>query len=105
MADIQDFFSNFLPNKLSENPKLAPEINEIYQFDIEGAGTWSVDLTDGAGSVANAAHEKASCTVTAKQADFETLLDNPNQAPMLFMMGKLKVSNITLATRLQELLS
>lgn len=105
MADLNDFFGNYLPNKLSSNPDLAKEINAIYVFDIDGFGKKTVDLTDGSGSVKDGTVDDPGCTVTAAQADFETLLDNPSQGMMLFTMGKLKVSNVGLALSLQKLLS
>ena len=105
MADTNDFFSNYLPEKLSENPDLAKEINAVYQFDIENAGTWTVDLTSGDGEVREGAAEDPGCTVTAGKEDFEKLLDNPAQGMMLFTMGKLKVSNVGLALSLQKILS
>ena len=105
MADLNDFFTNYLPNKLSSNPDLAKEVNAIYVFDIDGFGQKTVDLTDGTGTISDGAHENAGCTVTASQDDFGTLLDNPSQGMMLFTMGKLKVSNIGLALSLQKILS
>jgi hypothetical protein len=105
MADTRDFFENFLPSKLADNPSLAGEINTIYVFDVDGAGSWTVDLTSDGGSIAEGGHDDAGCTVSAKQADFEALLDNPNSAMMLFAMGKLKVTNVGLAISLQKLLS
>ena len=105
MADVQDFFTNYLPKKITENPNLAKEVNAIYVFDIDGAGAWTVDLTGGQGSVKEGKAENAGCTVTAKKADFETLLDNPQAGMMLFMQGKLKVSNVGLALSLQKILS
>lgn len=105
MADTQDFFDRFLPEKLNENPQIAREINAVYAFDIDGAGQWTVDLTGDGGTVHPGIAENAGCTVTAKKADFEKLLDNPAQAMMLFTMGKLKVTNVGLALSLQKLLS
>ena len=105
MADLSDFFGNYLPNKLETNPSLASEINAIYVFDIDGAGQWTVDLTNGSGSVAEGGHDDAGCTVSAAQADFEGLLDNPASGTMMFMTGKLKVTNVGLAMALQKLLS
>jgi hypothetical protein len=105
MADINDFFSNELPKKLQENPDLASDINASYVFDIDGAGQWTVDLTEGSGSVAEGGMEDPGCVVTAAADDFNTLLDNPAQGMMLFTMGKLKVSNVGLALSLQKILS
>lgn len=104
MADINDFFSNELPAKLAKDTSIAKGINAIYQFDIDGAGNWTVDLT-GDGTVAAGTHDDPGCVVTATAADFETLLDNPAQGMMLFTMGKLKVTNVGLALSLQTILS
>lgn len=104
MADINDFFGNELPNKLTSNPDLAKEINAVYLFDIDGAGQWTVDLTDGSGKVVEGAEGEPGCTVTVAKADFEGLLDGGNPT-MLFMTGKLKVTNVGLAMALQKILS
>lgn len=104
MADIQDFFANYLPEKMKSNPQLAKDINAVYQFDIDEAGSWTVDMT-GEGAVRAGAAAAPGCVVSAKKADFETLLDNPASGMMLFMQGKLKVSNVQLALSLQKILS
>lgn len=104
MADTQDFFANWLPDKLRNNPDLVKSIGAIYQFDIEGAGQWTVDLT-GEGTVTEGPSANPGCVVTASKADFEQMLDNPSSAMMLFMSGKLKVSNVGLGISLQKLLS
>lgn len=105
MADVNDFFVNYLPKKIADNPSLAKEINAIYVFDIDGFGKWSVDMTGGEGKVIEGAVDNAGCVVSAKQPDFEVLLDNPAGAMMLFMQGKLKVTNVGLALSLQKILS
>jgi len=104
MADVQNFFSEYLPNKLKENPGLASEIGAVYTFEIEGAGQWTVDLTDGAGSVAEGGHADPGCVVSAHADDFAALIDNPAQGMMLFISGKLKVTNPGLALSLQKIL-
>lgn len=104
MADTADFFTNDLPTKLTENPALAADIANSYVFDIDGAGAWTVDLTEGAGKVTEGAIEEPGCTVSCAKEDFEKLLDNPAAGMMLFTMGKLKVSNVGLALSLQKLL-
>ena len=104
MADVQNFFDEYLPNKLKEHPDLAADIGAIYAFDIDGAGKWTVDLTSGAGTIREGADPNAGCVVSANAADFGTLLDNPAQAMMLFISGKLKVTNPGLAISLQKIL-
>ena len=108
MADVNHFFGSYLPEKLTGKPELSKEINACYQFDItvgEATRQWSVDLRDGKSEVRDSATEGAGCVVSAKQEDFEALLDNPGQAVMLFMQGKLKVTNVGLAMSLQKILS
>ena len=104
MSKTVGFFSEYLPNKLEKNPDLASSVNQIYQFDIGGAGTWTVDLTSGTGAVSEGAHDDAGCTITCAEADFEGLLDNPQSAMMLMTTGKLKISNLMAAMSLQKIL-
>lgn len=103
MGDVKDFFGNWLPEKLKNNPDLVKSINAIYVFDLDG-DKWTVDLT-GAGTVAGGGHDSPGCVVTAAKGDFENMLDNPSSAMMLFMSGKLKVTNVGLGISLQKLLS
>lgn len=93
------FFSDFLPNKL-EGSDLG---NGTFQFDIDGAGTWSVDL--GEKAVSEGATEGADCVISTDVATWEGILDNPSSAIQAFMLGKLKATNIGLATKLQQILA
>jgi putative sterol carrier protein len=104
MADVRGFFTDYLPKKLADNPSIASEINAVYQFDLGDAGNWTVDLTKDGGEITEGTSEDAGCVVTAKGDDFGKLLDNPSSAMMLFTMGKLKVSNISLGMALNKLL-
>lgn len=103
MADVRGFFTSYLPNKLAERPEIAKGINAIYQFNLGDAGQWTVDLTEG-GGITEGTHDAPGCVVTAAGSDFGALLDNPASAMMMFTMGKLKVSNISLGMSLQKLL-
>ena len=105
MAETKDFFESWLPEKLRDHPTLAKDINAVYVFDIDGAGQWTVDLTSGAGEVRSGGHPDPGCVVTEAKGDFESMLENPASAMMLFMAGKLKVSNVGLGLSLQKLLS
>ncbi len=105
MADVRGFFSSNLPTKLAGNPELCKSVNAIYQFNLGDAGNWTVDLTKEADHVTEGTHTAPGCVVTATGADFGKLLDSPGSAMMLFTMGKLKVSNISLGMALQKLLS
>ena len=102
MADTAAFFSEFLPNKLQNDSELG-DMGSTFQFDIEGAGTWSLILKDG-GQVLEGELEDADCVITCAKEDWESLLDNPASGMMLFMQGKLKASNLGMATKLQQIL-
>ena len=104
MADLQAFFSQYLPKKLADNPDLCTEINAIYQFDLEGFGTWTADLKTEGGAVTEGTVEEPDCVVTALAEDFDQLLENPAAGMMLFVNGKLQVSNVSLALSLQKIL-
>lgn len=104
MADVKQFFAEYLPKKLADNPSLITSINSVYQFNLGDAGSWIVDLTKEGGNVAEGTHDAPGCTVSASAADFDKLLENPGQAMFLFTMGRLKVSNISLGMQLQKLL-
>ncbi len=104
MADTREFFEKFMPEKLEANPGLAPSVNAVYQFDVTGAGTWTIDLT-GAGAVHEGPAVAPGCIITVAQADWEAMLDKPALAMQLFMMGKLKASNVALALQLQKILA
>jgi putative sterol carrier protein len=104
MADTKGFFEEYLPAKLKKNPDLAKSVNAVFQFEIDGAGTWALDLT-GEGSVVEGKHENPGCVIKADKATWEGILDNPGSAISKVMTGKLKVSNTMLATKLQKILA
>ena len=49
MSKTTSFFADYLPQKLSTHPDLAGKVDQIFQFDINGVGSWHVDLTVGEG--------------------------------------------------------
>lgn len=103
MADTHVFFSEMLPAKLAADPDLM-SIGATFQFDIEGAGTWTVDLKGGQGIVAARAAEP-DCVIMVGKEDWEQIVDNPMLATQYFMMGRLKTTKLGLAIQLQKLLS
>lgn len=104
MADTHEFFNKYLPNKVKNDPSLAEDVNAVFQFDIEGAGSWFLDLT-GEGVVGEGTHDEPGCVITSDKGSWEEILDNPSEAMKMFMFGKLKASNIGLATKLQKILA
>ena len=61
---------------------------------------------DGILELAKALHAELGPSVSLCMAkeDWENLLDNPSLGMMLFMQGKLKASNLAVATKLQNIL-
>jgi putative sterol carrier protein len=105
MADTKQFFSESLPARIAKDPALAQSVNAVFQFDIAGAGTWTLDLTPGVNKVVEGPAENPGCVLKADKDTWEKILDNPSLAIQMAMMGKLKVTNIGLATQLQKILS
>ena len=106
MADTNEFFSSYLPKKITDNPSLATSVKASFLFEITGAGSWSLDLTNPPGTVTEGAMENPGVTISVSKEDWEKLLDNPAIAMQLFMMQKLKVKgNVGLAMQLQKILA
>ena len=105
MADTVEFFETFLPEKITANPGLQASVNNSIQFDITGAGTWTLDLSSAPGSVVSGTIAAPGCVITVAKADWEKILDNPSAAMQLFMMGKVKATNVALALQLQKILA
>ncbi len=103
MADVQEFFTSYLPHKLSKKPDLAKEINTVYQFNLGDAGNWVVDLTVDGGEVREGTADNPDCVVEAKGKHFAALLDNPASAMVMLATRKLKVSSMSAGMALQKL--
>ena len=59
----------------------------------------------GNNEVREGAADGADCVITAADSDWNAILDNPSKAVTMVMMGKLKISNLGLATQLQKILA
>lgn len=105
MADSTEFFEKYLPAKIT--PELQASVKNSIQFDLtgEGATTWTLDLSSAPGSVVNKAIDNPGCVITIAKTDWEKLLDSPGQAMQMFMMGKIKTTNVALAMQLQKILA
>ena len=100
MPDTAAYFNTELPQKLASSDLGS---SDIFQFDIDGAGVWSVNL--GESTVTEGASDNADCVITTDKATWEQVLDDPSAAMRLFMAQKLKVSNINKALFLQKILA
>jgi putative sterol carrier protein len=85
------------------DPARTAGMNNSYVFDIEGAGTWKVDVRDGAVKVAEGA-EEGDVTITTSEETFEKITSGEQNATSAYMTGKLKVKgDMGAAMKLQKL--
>jgi putative sterol carrier protein len=78
-------------------------MNNSYLFDIDGAGTWKVDVQDGSVKVTEGA-EDGDVTITTSEETFEKITSGEQNATSAYMTGKLKVKgDMGAAMKLQKL--
>jgi putative sterol carrier protein len=74
-----------------------------YVFDIEGAGTWKVDVQDGSVSVTEGGGD-ADATISASEETFGQIASGDLNATTAYMTGKLKIKgDMGAAMKLQKL--
>ena len=100
MPTAQEFF-DALPSRVS--PDRIEGMSNTYVFDIEGAGTWTVKVADGAVTVTDGA-EEADCTFSATEETFEKIASGEQNATTAYMTGKLKIKgDMGAAMKLQKI--
>jgi putative sterol carrier protein len=100
MATVQEFFAG-LPERVTAD-RIAG-VNNIYVFDIEGAGEWTVAIADGALTVTEGAGE-GDVTISASQENFEKIMAGETNPTTAYMTGKLKIKgDMGAAMKLQKL--
>jgi putative sterol carrier protein len=78
-------------------------LTATYRFEIEGAGTWTVDVDDGKVSVSESGAE-ADCTITTSSETFMKIAKGEQNPTVAYMSGKLKVKgDMGQAMKLQKL--
>jgi putative sterol carrier protein len=74
-----------------------------YLFEVDGAGTWTVDVNGGKLSVTEGGNE-ADCTISISEENFEQLINRELNPTTAYMTGKLKVKgDMSAAMKLQKL--
>lgn len=104
-VDVKKLFNEDLKGALERNPAEARKIGGVYQMNITGAGTWTIDLSKDPPTVVEGPATNPGATIEISESDFQTLYANPQAEGMkLFFAGKLKVKgNQMLAMNLQKL--
>ena len=78
-------------------------MNNSYVFDIEGAGVWQVDVTDGTIQVTEDGTE-GDVTIRATEETFKAIANGEQNPTTAYMTGKLKIDgDMGAAMKLQKL--
>jgi putative sterol carrier protein len=74
-----------------------------YRFDVQGAGSWRVEVDDGAVAVTES-DEPADCVIRASEENLLRIVRGELNPVTAYMTGRVRVEgDITLATRLRDL--
>jgi putative sterol carrier protein len=99
-VSAKDFFDT-LEGRI--DPAKTAGMNNSYQFDIDGAGKWKVDVADGNVNVTPGEHD-ADVTITTSEETFDKIVSGEQNATSAYMTGKLKVKgDMGAAMKLQKL--
>jgi putative sterol carrier protein len=97
---VQEFFQSL--SSRADKSKTAGMTNS-YVFNIEGAGTWKVDVADGDVKVTEGGGD-ADVTISASQEVFQKIVAGEQNPTSAYMTGKLKVKgDMGAAMKLQKL--
>ena len=97
--DIKGFF-DALPARAEGK---TAGVNTTYVFDIEGAGAWTVAVTD-EGVTVSEGDQGGACTIQASSETFSKIVAGEQNATTAYMTGKLKIQgDMGAAMKLQKL--
>ena len=101
MADSVKEFFELLPGRVDESKTAG--MNNTYQFEVEGAGTWLVAVDDGKVTVTEGTGD-ADVTITANEENFGKMVSGDLNPTTAYMTGKLKIKgDMGAAMKLQKL--
>ena len=87
MTTTREFFES-LESRL--DPAKTAGMTNSYVFEIDGAGTWRVDVDDGTVKVDESGGD-ADATIAASEETFQQIASGDLNATTAYMTGKLKV--------------
>jgi putative sterol carrier protein len=98
---VSEFFES-LPSR-ADSSKIAGMSN-TYRFDIDGAGSWTVAVQDGAVSVTQDGDTEPDTTISTSDESFQKLVNGELNPTTAYMTGKLKIKgDMGAAMKLQKL--
>jgi putative sterol carrier protein len=100
VASAREFFES-LESRVDESKTAG--MTATYLFEVDGAGTWTVDVNDGKLSVTEGGNS-ADTTISVSEQNFEQLVSGDLNPTTAYMTGKLKVKgDMSAAMKLQKL--
>jgi putative sterol carrier protein len=100
MATAREFFEG-LSSRVDASKTAG--MNNTYVFEIEGAGTWTVDVRDGQVNVTEGVGD-GDCTIATSEENFEKIVNGEQNPTTAYMSGKLKIrGDMGAAMKLQKL--
>ncbi len=98
---VNEFFEGL--SSRADPAKIAG-VNNTYRFDVEGAGTWTVDVRDGTVDVTRDGDAEPDVTIAASEETFQKLASGEQNPTTAYMTGKLKIKgDMGAAMKLQKL--
>jgi putative sterol carrier protein len=105
MPDTAREFFDDLATRTAGGSARARGLTASYRFDVEGAGSWRVEVDDGAVSVSES-DGPADCVIAAPEDVFLRIVRGEQSPTGAFLMGKIRVEgDAGLAMRLKDLLA
>jgi putative sterol carrier protein len=90
-----------LPHRI--DPARTRGTRASYRFDVEGAGSWRVDVNDGE-VVVTESDAPADCVIRASEENLLRVVRGELNPVTAYMMGRVRVEgDVALATRLRDL--
>ena len=97
---VREFFEG-LPGRVDQTKTAG--MNNSYVFDIDGAGAWTVKVSDGSVSVDEGAQE-GDCTISTSEENFMKIVRGEQNPTTAYMSGKIKIKgDMGAAMKLQKL--
>jgi putative sterol carrier protein len=101
MPDSPKEFFDTLETRVDQSK--AAGLTASYRFDVDGAGSWLVDVDEGKVTVTENGGD-ADCTITVGADNFMKIVNGEQNPTVAYMSGKLKVSgDLGQAMKLQKL--
>jgi putative sterol carrier protein len=98
---VNEFFEG-LSSRVDESKTAG--LTNTYRFDIDGAGSWTVDVQDGKVSVSQDGDAEPDVTITTSEETFQKLVSGEQNPTTAYMTGKLKIKgDMGAAMKLQKL--